>query len=333
MSQTIKNIAIVGGGTAGWLTAAIIASHHKQRDFNDFKITLIESSDIPTVGVGEGTWPTLKNTIRSIGLKEKDIFKHCFAGFKQGGKFVNWVRGDGDFYYHPFTVPLGYGRIDLAPYVNDIENYAVESNFQHHVCEAGLAPRGITEGEFQGQCNYAYHLDAGAFAELLKKHCRIELGVEHVVATVLDAKLDTADNISSLLLEKEGSQESFEADLFVDCTGFRSLLLGKKMDVPFISTDDILFNDSALAMHVPYVSEDDPVACHTIATGQNAGWTWDIGLTARRGVGHVYSSQYLTDEQGKVLSRVRLVSSLAIESSSGRIIVWRLECRLVLLSH
>jgi len=228
------------------------------------------------------------------------------------------VRGDGDFYYHPFTVPLGYGRIDLAPYVNDIENYAIESNFQHHICEAGLAPRGMSEGEFQGQCNYAYHLDAGAFAELLKQHCRSELGVEHVIATVLDANLDDADNITSLLLEKEGKQESFEADLFVDCTGFRSLLLGGKLDVPFISTDDILFNDTALAMHVPYENDDDPVACHTIATGQNAGWTWDIGLTARRGVGHVYSSQYLSDDEAAENLRQYLGNNcVAIGMSAG----------------
>ncbi len=299
-NSSIKTIAIVGGGTAGWLSAAVIAAEHKHRDPDQLKIILIESSDIPTVGVGEGTWPTLKNTVRSIGIKEKDLFEKCFAGFKQGGKFVNWVHGNGDFYYHPFTVPLGYGRIDLAPYIRDIEDYAVESNFQHHICEAGLAPRGITESEYQGQCNYAYHLDAGAFAELLKQHSRSELGVEHVIATVLDAELDENDNIHSLLLDRQGNKESLVADLYIDCTGFRSLLLGEKLGVPFVSTNDILFNDTALAMRVPYANDDDPMACHTIATGQNAGWIWDIGLTTRRGIGHVYSSQYISDDEALV---------------------------------
>lgn len=296
MSEAIRKIAIVGGGTAGWLSAAIIAAHHKGSNSDGVQVTLIESSDIPTVGVGEGTWPTMKNTLRDIGIKESDLFAHCHAVFKQGGKFVNWVHGNGDFYYHPFTVPLGYGRLDLAPYVSDIENYAVESNFQHHVCEAGLAPRTISEGEYTGQCNYAYHLDAGEFAELLKNHCRNNLGVKHIVDTVNEVTLASDGSIKSISLEKS---EKVEADLYVDCTGFAALLLGGKLNVPFIKVDDILFNDSALAMHVPYEQADSPIASHTIATGQNAGWIWDIGLTHRRGVGHVYSSKYLSDDEAE----------------------------------
>ena len=297
MINEIKTIAIVGGGTAGWLSAAVIAAYHKNRDINKLRIILIESSDIPTVGVGEGTWPTLKNTVREIGISEKLLFEKCFAGFKQGGKFINWVHGNGDYYYHPFTVPLGYGRLDLAAYLDKVEDYAVESNYQQQVCEAGLGPRTLSESEYEGQCNYAYHLDAGAFAELLKQHSRSDLGVEHIIATVLDANLDAHGNIASLLIDGETGHETLAADLFVDCTGFRSLLLGKKLKVPFISTDDVLFNDSALALRVPYANEDDPMACHTIATGQKAGWIWDIGLTHRRGIGHVYSSQYLSDDE------------------------------------
>ena len=300
MSEAVKKVVIVGGGSAGWLAASIIASHHKSEQNSGLQVTLVESSDIPTIGVGEGTWPTMKNTLRDIGIKEKDFFKVCHAGFKQGGKFVNWVHGSGDFYYHPFTVPLGYGRIDLAPYVDDIANYAVESNFQHHVCEAGLAPRGFAESEFQGQCNYAYHLDAGAFADLLKNHCRTELGVVHVVDTVKQAVLAPNGDIAAIELEKNGL---LHGDLFVDCTGFASLLLGKTLGVPFKPMDDVLFNDSALAMQVPYSSEEDPLACHTIATGQKAGWVWDIGLTSRRGVGHVYSSQFISDDEAESILR------------------------------
>lgn len=297
MVNQIKTIAIVGGGTAGWLTAAIIAAHHQSDEQDGLEIILVESSDIPTVGVGEGTWPTMKNTVQSIGIKETDLFKHCHAAFKQGGKFVEWVHGKGDFYYHPFTVPLGYGRIDLAPYVSDIEDFAIESNFQHHVCEAGLAPREISEPEYSGQANYAYHLDAGAFADLLKKHCKSKLGVQHRIATVKDIKLATDGSIAAVTFE-DGTDD-LTADLFIDCTGFASLLLGQALDVPFISTDDVLFNDTALALQVPYQNEDDPVASHTIATAQNAGWIWDIGLTHRRGVGHVYSSHYLSDDEAE----------------------------------
>ncbi len=298
MSDAIKSIVIVGGGTAGWLSAAIIAAHHKNRPDETLKITLVEASDIPTIGVGEGTWPTIRNTVRMIGIDEKKIFKECFAGFKQGGKFVNWVTED-DFYYHPFTVPLGYGQMDLAPYVEEIEDFALEVNYQQEICEAGLAPRSLAEGEFQSVCNYAYHLDAGAFANILKEHCKSELSVEHFIGTVKDVILDEKGHISILNLESEDGPFELTADLFVDCTGFRSLLLGKALGVPFVSNEKYLFNNKALALHVPYEDEDDPIAPHTIATGQNAGWTWDIGLTNRRGVGHVYSDAYLSDDEAE----------------------------------
>lgn len=298
MQNRIQRIAIIGGGTAGWLAAAVIASQHKKATTVDktLSITLVESSDVPTVGVGEGTWPTMKNTLKDIGIKEADLFQHCHAVFKQGGKFVEWVKGKEDFYYHPFTVPLGYGRMDLAPYINNIEDYAVQTNFQHHVCEAGLAPRTISEAEYSGQCNYAYHLDAGEFAELLKHHCKTVLGVTQIIGTVDSVKQSDDGSIESVHLTKG---DEVAADFFIDCTGFKSLLLGETLGVPFVSADKYLFNDTALAAHVPYENIDDPIASHTIATAQNAGWIWDIGLTHRRGVGHVYASQYLSDDEAE----------------------------------
>ncbi len=295
MNDTIRNILIVGGGTAGWLSAAVIAAHHRNSD-GGVSVTVVESSDIPTVGVGEGTWPTMRNTVASIGIKESELFRRCHAAFKQGGKFVDWVHGNGDFYYHPFTVPLGYGRLDLAPYVSEIAHYAEEANFQHHVCEAGLAPRTLAEGEYQGQCNYAYHLDAGAFGDLLREHCKEQLGVNHVIGTMRDVQRHEQGDIKSITLE---NGDSLSADLFVDCTGFRSLLLGNALDVPFVSRDDVLFNNAALAMQVPYESPASGLASHTVATGQNAGWIWDIGLTHRRGIGHVYSTDFISDDEAE----------------------------------
>jgi len=296
MSHAVKTIAIVGGGTAGWLTAALIASHHQKQQQKNINIVLIEASDIPTVGVGEGTWPTMKNTLQQIGIKESDLFAATHAVFKQGGKFVNWVRSEGDSYYHPFTVPLGYGRIELAPYVSPIQQFSTSVNFQQRVCEAGLAPRTLAENEYQSQCNYAYHLDAGALAELLKKHCAENFAVQHIIDTVQETVLAEDGSISELKLKQNGV---VNADLYVDCSGAASILLGQALQVPFVPADDILFNDSALAMHVPYESEDTPVACHTIATAQASGWIWDIGLTSRRGVGHVYSSRFLSDDEAE----------------------------------
>lgn len=332
MNKQIKSILVVGGGTAGWLSAAIIAAHHKNRNREDFKITLVEASDIPTVGVGEGTWPTIRNTVRMIGLDEKVIFEKCFAGFKQGGKFVNWVTHD-DAYYHPFTVPLGYGQLDLAPYVDDIADFAVEANYQQEICEAGLAPRSLNEGEFQGICNYAYHLDAGAFADILKQHCKNVLGVDHLIGTVGHVELSPSGAISRLDLRGEDCEFSLEADLYIDCTGFRSLLLGEALKVPFVSNEKFLFNDRALAVRVPYADEDAPMACHTVATAQNAGWLWDIALTNRRGVGHVYSSDFLSDDEAELNLRNYLgvksgdLDIKKIKFSSGyRNVTWKHNC-------
>ena len=289
-----KKVTIIGGGTAGWLTAAVIASHHKNSKENSgIEVSLIESSDIPTIGVGEGTWPTMKNTLQSIGIKEKDVFKQCFAGFKQGGKFVDWTYGNGDYYYHPFTFPLGYDRLDIAPYIDDITSFAYKSNFQQQICEQHLAPRTAAIAEYQGNCNYAYHFDAGAFGELLKNFCKQQLNVKQTIATVTSVESLADSSIKAITLS---NGESVTADLFIDCSGFKSLLLGEHLGVPFVDVGDILFNDSALALQVPY-TDSCHLASNTIATAQKAGWIWDIGLTHRRGVGYVYSSDYVSDDE------------------------------------
>jgi tryptophan halogenase len=304
----IHNIVIVGGGTAGWLTAALIASQHQKTEQSPINITLIESSDIPTVGVGEGTWPTMKNTLKQIGISEKMFMSCCHATFKQGGKFVNWVHGTNDFYYHPFTVPLGYNRIDLAPYLDDVSQFSPLTNFQQALCEAGLAPKTMADIEYQSQfqCNYAYHLDAGKFATLLKNHCQQQFRVKHIVDTVHSVKLALNGDIDAVVLTKQGE---VHGDLFVDCTGLQSLLLGKTLNIGFKSVERYLFNNRAVAIQVPYADPQQPIACHTIATAHEAGWTWDIGLTHRRGTGLVYSDQFATDEQAEQCLRQYLGSS------------------------
>ena len=313
MSNAVKKLVIVGGGTAGWLTAAVVAAHHQSAAPGGLQVVLIESSDIPSVGVGEGTWPTMKNTLRHIGIAESELFRCCHAAFKQGGKFVDWVRGNGDFYYHPFTVPLGYGRLDLAPYVSEIERYALESNFQHRVCEAGLAPRTLAEPEYQGPCNYAYHVDAAALGELLRRHSKSRLGVTQIIDTVREVRLSASGDIESLVLAEGGP---LHADLFVDCSGFASLLLGETLGVGFVSTEHVLFNNAALAMQIPYSDADAPLASNTIASGQNAGWIWDIGLTHRRGIGHVYATDYLSDDEAE--ANLRRYAGAAAEGLSVR---------------
>lgn len=336
MSDQVQRIVIVGGGTAGWLTAALVAAKHGAPSDSPIQICLVESSDIPTVGVGEGTWPTMKNTLQQIGIKEKDFFARCHSAFKQGGQFVNWNRQADEFYYHPFNLPVGYGRIDLAPYLDNVRDYAAQTNFQHHVCQAGLGPRNLGEGEYQGQCNYAYHLDAGAFADLLREHCVSKLGVEALVGTVQQVHQDETGYLSGISLE---DGRYLGGDLFVDCTGFASLLLGKTLGVPFKPLNHILFNNRALAMQVPYEDPTAPIATHTIATGQTSGWIWDIGLTNRRGVGYVYSTDFASDEEAEqtlhnyIGPQARELSLKRIPFESGhRACWWKNNCVAVGLS-
>jgi tryptophan 7-halogenase len=165
---------------------------------------------------------------------------------------------------------------------------------QGRLCDAGLAPKTITNAEYRGPANYAYHLDAGKFAPFLARHCAEKLGVRHVLADLTEVKQRESGDIESIVTRQAGT---IEGDLFVDCTGFSALLIGKALGVPFKSCSDILFCDTALAVQVPFDTPDAPIASHTLATAHGAGWTWDIGLPTRRGVGYVYSSRHTTDEE------------------------------------
>src|ERR1700742_4480021 len=298
MVKPVNHVVIVGGGTAGWLTAGVIAARHQGRMKSGFKVTLIESPDIKIIGVGEGTWPTLRTTLEKMGVSETDLFRHCDAAFKQGARFARWTTGaEDDGYYHPLMLPQGFHQVNLVPHW--LENEAGRSfcdsvTPQGALCDDGLAPKTITTPEYQALANYAYHLDAGKFAPFLQKHCTEKLGVHHVLADVQSVKQAENGDIENLVLKQGGE---IAGDLFVDCTGFASLLLGKTLGVPFKSCSDVLFCDTAMAVQVPYATPDEAMASHTISTAHSAGWTWDIGLPARRGVGYVYSSRHISDDE------------------------------------
>lgn len=297
MNNAVKKVVIVGGGTAGWLTAGVIAAEHCANTNSGIEVTLIESPDVAPVGVGEGTWPTMRGTLKKIGISETDFIRECDASFKQGALFAKWVSGEkNDAYYHPLVLPQGYGDINLAPYWQkhaDKISFADAVSFQGKLCDKGLAPKQNTTPEYAHVANYAYHLDAGKFSTFLQKHCTEKLGVKHILDHVTQINSHDNGDISSVSTKKNGE---LSGDLFVDCTGFKSLLLGEHYQVPFLCKKHILFNDTALALHVPYPNEQSEIASHTISTAQSAGWIWDIGLPSRRGVGHVYSSAHISDE-------------------------------------
>ncbi len=341
-SRPIRRVIIVGGGSAGWICAARIAAQNAANSPDGLKVVLIESSNVPTIGVGEGTWPTMRATLRKIGLSETDFLRRCDAAFKQGGKFVGWTDGTSDdAYYHPLNAPQGAPQINLSGHWAQMHahggsEFADAVDFQAALCEAGLAPKTITTPEYAAVANYAYHLDAGKFAQLLQEHAVTRLGVEHVIDDVVDVRRADNGDISAVLLKQKGE---VVGDFFVDCTGFAALLIGQTLGVPFRDCSDILFADRALAMQVPYPEPDSPIACHTIVTAQDSGWVWDIGLQSRRGVGHVYSSRHTSDDAAEVALR-RYIGPAADQLEARRIKIraghretfWRNNCVAIGLS-
>ncbi|MES2675480.1 MAG: tryptophan halogenase family protein [Pseudomonadota bacterium] len=294
---TIKNIVIVGGGSAGWLTAGVIAAAHKSNHPNGLQVTLIESPDTPIIGVGEGTWPSMRTTLSKIGVSETELFRECDASFKQGIKFVGWVTGKtDDYYYHPLVLPQGFSETDLVlPWQqqrNEI-SFGDAICYQGYLCERNLAPKQITTPEYASVANYAYHFNAVKLGQFLRKHCVEKLGVRHISDHVTAVKSADDGDISALTTKMHGD---LAGDLFIDCSGSASLLLGNHFQVPFISKKHILFNDAAIAVQVPYPAEDSPIASHTTATAKSAGWIWDIGLPTRRGLGYVYSTAHIDAE-------------------------------------
>ncbi|GAB4143005.1 MAG: tryptophan 7-halogenase [Sphingomonadales bacterium] len=344
MMKPVRSVVIVGGGSAGWITAAVIAAHHQANLPGSIAVTLIESPSVPTIGVGEGTWPTMRSTLRKVGISETDFLRECDASFKQGAKFARWTTGaDDDFYYHPLMLPQGFPDIDLSPYWHKFvaetagdTSFSDAVCFQEAICEHNLAPKMITTAEYGHVANYAYHLDTGKFGPFLMRHATGKLGVRHVLDDVVG--VETAENGDiARLLTKTGAP--LEGDLFIDCTGFSSMLLGKHYGVPFIDRGDVLFIDTALAVHVPYRDEQEPIVPYTISTGQKAGWIWDIGLTSRRGLGYVYSSRHSSEEDAVrelhayIGPGAEKLSHRKIPIRSGhRQVFWRNNCVAVGLS-
>jgi len=315
MNKPIKKIVIVGGGSAGWLTAGVLAAEHKIAQQQSLEITLVESPDVKTIGVGEGTWPSMRNTLDKIGITELELLQQCDASFKQGSKFINWQTGKNDeFYYHPFMTPEGYSQIDLQKHwqaAHSQQAFADAVNAQFHVCEMGLAPKQITTPAYAGVTNYGYHLNAGKFATLLQKHCTQILAIKHLVAHIEQVIPSSSGDIEKLATQ---DGQIIEGDLFIDCSGSAGLLINKHFNIPLIKQDHVLFNNCALAAQVPY-SVQNNIASATLSTAQTCGWIWDIGLPSRRGVGHTYSSAHISDAEAEQQLRHYIASSIGNEES------------------
>ena len=302
MDSAIERIVIVGGGTAGWLAASRLASSPRAKA-GRLSVTLIEAPDIPTIGVGEGTWPTMRATLAAIGIGEAEFLAACDGSFKQGSRFDGWVTGtEGDRYLHPFTSPPAAPTAELlAAWKAGASElpFAAAMTAQAHVCDLDLAPRQRAMPDYQGAANYAYHLDAGKFAALLASYAVQKLGVRHISDHVVAVTRDAGEAIASVATRQNGD---IAGDLFIDCSGHASLLIGNHLGVEWIDRSDTLFNDRALAAQVP-VAPGSPIASQTVSTAHGAGWIWDIGLPGRRGIGCVYASRFMDDDTAEATLR------------------------------
>ena len=296
--QRIKKVVIVGGGSAGWITAGLLAARHPSTGPGSVEVMVIESPDVSTIGVGEGTWPTMRGTLQKIGIDEEAFIRRCQASLKQGTRFNGWVTGAlDDVYYHPFSVPAGYPSAEVVPTWqarHDAISFAQAVTPQARVCDHGLSPKRADMPAYAHVLNYGYHLDAGQFAEMLKEHCTQQLGVCHLLDHVTGIRGSPDENIQGLVMAQSGL---VEADLFIDCTGQAAMLIEGHYGIGLSLQDHVLFNNRAWASQVPYREPTGEIQSQTNATAQEAGWVWDIGLATRRGIGYVYSSEHVNDDE------------------------------------
>ncbi|MBO9713956.1 tryptophan halogenase family protein [Sphingomonas sp.] len=301
-----RSILIIGGGTAGWLAAAYLARYLEIAESDRIEITLLESPEIGIIGVGEGTFPTIRNTLQFIGIDETRFIRETSATFKQGIRFTDWVRtptpGRPRHFFHPFEAPFYTEGPSLVSYwlLQDEKErppFAEAMTIQNRVAEAQRAPKRPLEGDFAGPLNYAYHFDAASLAEVVAERAR-ELGVKHLRGLLTRVELDATGAIDHVITDRLGE---LRADLYLDCSGFRAELIGKAMGVPFKPVSHALFTDRALAVKLPYDRPDAPLESFTIATAHEGGWIWDIGLSGGHGVGCVYSSGHMSDDRAAAI--------------------------------
>lgn len=293
-NNNIKNIVIVGGGTAGWITAAAMSRVLDQTDFN---IRLIESDHIGTVGVGEATIPPIRSFHRMLGINEVDMLKKTDATFKLGIQFENWSQ-QGDAYFHPFGE---YGReLDSVAFHQYWQRGSSEQNCgelaEYSLCtQAALqhkfAPPSSDRNSVLSAMSYAYHFDATAYAKYLRSYSE-NLGVERIEGKVTEVNLEpTSGDIESVTLE---NGPVVSGDLFIDCTGFASLLMGKALGVGYEDWSHYLPADSAIAVQT--TSGTESLAPYTRSIANPIGWRWQIPLQSRMGNGIVFSSAFSSND-------------------------------------
>jgi tryptophan halogenase len=287
----IQNVVILGGGTAGWMAASYL-----KKAFPSLHITLVEAPSIPKIGVGEATIPNLQKVFFDfLGLKEEDWMRRCNAAFKCAIRFENWrkPRAEGsDHFYHVFGQIPNCDNIPLAQYWAHQYATGASTEAMAYACykEPPLLDRKLAPRHLDGSraMYYAWHFDAHLVADYLRE-VAVGWGVEHITDELENVDLDPRGFISALHT-KQGRK--LEGDLFIDCSGFRGLLINKALKEPFVDMSDHLLCDSAVASAVPNDDEKLGVDPYTSAIAMSSGWTWKIPMLGRFGSGYVYSSKF-----------------------------------------
>ncbi|KGI76871.1 tryptophan halogenase family protein [Oleiagrimonas soli] len=298
-ASPIRRVVILGGGTAGWISAALLGRAFGSR----LAIRLIESDAIGTVGVGEATIPQIQHINRFLGLDEREVLKASQGTYKLGIQFNDWGRV-GDSYLHAFgDIGLPLGLIPFQHYwLRDRQERSAAASqgaaelwaysINARACHAGRMARmeRIGDTPLTG-LRHAYHLDAGLYARFLRAQCDPTV-VQRIEGKVVDVALREDDGfIQSLLLE---SGERIEGDLFIDCSGFRGLLIEETLHAGYDDWKHWLPCDRAMAVASTRVA---PMRPYTQASARAAGWQWRIPLQHRSGNGHVYSSDFISDDE------------------------------------
>ena len=301
--QAVKRVVIAGGGTAGWTVAAALVKNLGPL----LAITLVESDAIGTVGVGESTIPTARRFHELIGLDEQAFVRATGASFKLGIAFEDWARV-GDRYFHSF------GVTGPSTWMADFQHMWLEAREQGFAGELGdycLELQAAKAGKFQGgrgsPLNYAYHLDATAYGQFLRGIAEPQ-GVRRVEGKIAEVKVAPDSGfIEALVLE---SGETVEGDLFIDCTGFRGLLIEGALATGWDDWSHWLPTDSALAVQTEAVG---PARPYTRAVAHPAGWQWQIPLQHRVGNGLVYCSRFMSDDEAQALLAERVEGPMLTE--------------------
>lgn len=315
-------IIVLGGGTAGWMAACLLA--HYWRDEN-IQITAIESSEVGIVGVGEGSTPQLKAFFKTLGVTEAQWMPKCNATYKNGISFHGWSTAAGcASYFHPFPSPIDahtapgfHHNSFLRRQGVDLAAHPDRFFLSAKLAQKQLAP--IAAENFPFEIAYGYHFDAHLVGQYLRGHA-VGLGVRHSDRKIEHVKLKPDGQVECLVAD---NGEEFSADFFIDATGFRALILQQALGVKFLPFQDNLFNDCAVVMPTP--RSDAGLASATKAIAMRHGWRWDIPLTSRTGNGYVFSSSHCSVDEAETELRAALgllesdVAARALKMRVGRV--------------